>query len=778
MTMKLLLNLVRKDFRRNPVITAALAATLLLSALLLAGGLRMTGTMLAAVNGLAEAAQPPDYIQMHKGDYDAATVANFVKTHDDMAAAETVRMLDLRNTALVYQGETLEKCLMDNSLVVQNQQFDYLLDQNNHIAAVAEGEIGVPVFYAQTLGIKVGDVITLQQGEYRKALRVATLIRDATMNSALASSKRFLVSPADLEAISCQMGEWEYCFEFRLADGAEPAVLAQDYRAVGLPANGVGITGSVLTLLNSLSYGLTAFVIVAISLLLIFIALLCLSYIIRATLAEEQATIGEMKAIGLPVRAIGNLYQLKYCLLMLAATVSGYLLGIPCGDFLAQTVVRYCGEGQTGWLKWLLPAGGLVLLYLMVLFGCTRIIRRQLKRTVGQLRRGEEKIRREGHYALPLAGLKQHNLTLAVGETKCKWRENIVIFFVFVFAAFLILLPNNIRQTVKNPSFITYMGVGQSDIRIDIQYTGNRVAQKNMIGDYLKNDPDITRLAVFENAYVTTQNAAGESEELRVESGDETVFPLNYLEGHAPVGKTDMALSYLNAVALGKAVGDPITVDHHGEPLTFTVSGIYQDITYGGKTAKAAIAFDDQEVEVYILYLNVAAGISVADKTAALRQALPGAKITPIQDFVAQTLSGIIDDLGLVEAAAVVIALLLSVLITVMYLSLLTVRERGEIAIKQALGFTSRDIRLQYGLRLLLIQVPAIVLGTLLANGLGGMLFGCLLSAMGAARITLLVAPLTAYLLCPAVQLLVVLLTVLLSSRAVGSGSIRALIRE
>lgn len=325
MTMTLLLNLVRKDFRRNRVITAALAATLLLSALLLAGGLRMTGTMLAAVNGLAEAAKPPDNIQMHKGDYDAATVANFVKTHDDMAAAETVRMLDLRNTALVYQGETLEKCLMDNSLVVQNQQFDYLLDQNNHIAAVAEGEIGVPVFYAQTLGIKVGDVITLQQGEYRKALRVATLIRDATMNSALTSSKRFLVSPADLEAISRQMGEWEYCFEFRLADGAEPAVLAQDYRAAGLPANGVGITGSVLMLLNSLSYGLTAFVIVVISLLLIFIALLCLSYIIRATLAEEQATIGEMKAIGLPVRAIGNLYQLKYCLLMLAATVSGYL---------------------------------------------------------------------------------------------------------------------------------------------------------------------------------------------------------------------------------------------------------------------------------------------------------------------------------------------------------------------------------------------------------------------------------------------------------------------
>ena len=39
--MKLLLNLVRKDFKRNRVITAVLAVFLILSALLMAGGLRV-----------------------------------------------------------------------------------------------------------------------------------------------------------------------------------------------------------------------------------------------------------------------------------------------------------------------------------------------------------------------------------------------------------------------------------------------------------------------------------------------------------------------------------------------------------------------------------------------------------------------------------------------------------------------------------------------------------------------------------------------------------------
>ena len=58
--MKLLLNLVRKDFKRNRVITTALAVFLILSALLMAGGLRVAGTMFSSLNGLDELAVPPE----------------------------------------------------------------------------------------------------------------------------------------------------------------------------------------------------------------------------------------------------------------------------------------------------------------------------------------------------------------------------------------------------------------------------------------------------------------------------------------------------------------------------------------------------------------------------------------------------------------------------------------------------------------------------------------------------------------------------------------------
>lgn len=776
--MKLLLKLVRKDIKRNRVITTALAVFLILSALMMAGGLRVTGTMISSLNGLDELAVPPDYLQMHKGTYDEEAVEDFVKTHDYIKDSLIVKMLDIRNASIIFQGKTLEKSLMDNGFVTQNEGFDYLLNMNNEIAVVRNGEIGVPVYYAEELGIQTGDVLALQEGDYRKELTVSTIVRDASMSAALTSSKRFLISQADLDELSSQMGEWEYCFEFLIEDGTSTADLEKDYIDAGMPSNGVAVTGALLNMLNNLSHGLVAFIIIAISILLIMIAILCLSYIIRATMAEENYTIGEMKAIGFPGKAIAKLYQMKYIILVLAAGVIGYLAAIPFGDFFSSSVILYCGYGTAAWMKWVFPFVGIILLCLIVMLGCRRIIRRNLKSTVMELMRGEEKIKKEGHYSLPSAGLKHRNLTIALGELKCKWKEYTVIFLVFVFSAFLILLPMNMKNTIENPSFITYMGVAECDIRMDIQYSEKLAEQKAAVVSYLEQDSEIEKFAIYRNGYAQLKNADGEWEYLRVESGDESVFPLEYLEGSAPDYIKEMALSYLIATELGKEVGDPLTVSYQGEELRFTVCGIYQDITYGGKTAKAAIDFDEKDVEVYLIYLDVSDGVSTPEKTKELRSILTDSKITPVSEFVSQTLGGITDNLRLVEGAAIVISLLFSMLITVMILQLITAREHSSIAIKKAIGFSTRDIRIQLGIRILMVQFAAIIVGTVLANSLGEIIFGWMLSSMGVAKITMLVEPVTAYLLCPAAQLLVVFLTVIVGTKVVRSYHIRDQIME
>jgi len=781
--MKLLLKLVRKDFKANPVITTVLTVFLILSAILMAGGLRVAGTMFSSLDGLNERAIPPQYLQMHKGTYDESAFNNFVKSHEYIKDSLIVKMLDISNTNIIYQGETLEKCLMDNGFVIQNKGFDLLLNMDNEVAVVGDGKIGVPVYYAQELGIAEGDVITLRKGNYSKNLTVSTIIRDSTMNSALTSSKRFLISQSDVDEISQHMGEWEECFEFLLKDGTSTSVLQKDYIDASMPSNGVAITGSLLTMMNALSYGLVAFIIIAISFLLVMIAILCLSYIIRATMAEENYTIGEMKAIGFPKREIEKLYQIKYSILALVAAAIGYLVAIPFGNFFSASIIKYCGNGNDEWMKWVYPFVGLILFGLIVILRCRKIIRKNMKSTVVELMRGEERIKKEGHYTLPLAGLRHRNLTIAFGELKCKWKEYSVIFFVFVFSSFLILLPMNMKNTIENPSFITYMGIGECDIRIDMQYSEKLEKQKDSAISYLENDSQIKKFQIYKNGYVQLQNTQGEWEYLRVENGDESAFPLEYLEGrapdeNAPNGSKEMALSYLEASELGKKVGDPMTVNYQDKEILFNISGIYQDITYGGKTAKAAIDFDEKDVQVYIIYLDVNDGVNILEKTNEIRSILTDSKITPISEFISQTLGGIMDNMSLVKGAAILISLLLITLITVMFLQLITAREHSAIAIKKAIGFSNKDIRMQFGIRILVIQFVAIVVGTVLANTLGESIFSLMLSSMGASKITMLVEPVTAYLISPMVQMFVVFITVIIGTKVVRNYHIRNQIME
>lgn len=221
-----------------------------------------------------------------------------------------------------------------------------------------------------------------------------------------------------------------------------------------------------------------------------------------------------------------------------------------------------------------------------------------------------------------------------------------------------------------------------------------------------------------------------------------------------------------------------VKVKHRGSESCYTVSGIYQDITYGGKTTKAQIDFSQDEVEGYTAFLKIEEGIPIEEKTEELRNIPVECKVIPVDEFVTQTLGGVTESMKVVEWAAIIISLTLITFITAMFMQLLTAREHSAIAIKKAIGFTNQDIRKQFGIRIIVIQTLAIITGTILANYLGEILFGMILSSVGVAKITMLIEPVVSYLLCPAVQISAVLLMVAAGTRIVRNYHIRDQIME
>jgi len=771
--MKLLLNIVRKDLLANKVVTIAITLFIIMSAIMMAVGFRVTGTMISSLNGLNEVAKPPDYIQMHKGIFDEDEFRKFSESKSYIKDSQIVKMLNIKNANIIYDGETFEKILMDNGFVVQNKTFDFLLDQDNNIATVKNGEVGISVFYAEELGIKLGDKILIRESGFSKEFVVSSLIRDAMMNAPLTSSKRFLVSQSDMAELSNNIGEWEYIFEFLLEEDFSTAILQEDYINSNLPSNGVAITNGMIVIMNSFSFGLVAIMIIALSTILILISLLCLSYIIKATLSDESTVIGEMKAIGMPVKSIKRIYLIKYIAIVFLAVIIGFFSSIRFSGFLDSPIILYCGKGSTEWMKTLFPIVGLIILSAIVILKTSRIIDKNLKNTVLDLLKAVSSKKVEGYYALPKKKFKFPNLTLAFGELKCKYKQYIVILIVFILSSFIMLLPINMQNTVKDDSFITYMGVAESDIRVDIQYTENIDEEKDLVISHLENDPDISKFAIYKIGHVRSVSSDGKLEYLRVESGDSSGFPVKYLEGKAPESKNEIALSYLNSIDLNISPGDNLKIQYRGVESELTVTGIYQDITYGGKTTKADIDFAKEDIEVYIIYIETQQGVNISEKTDELRIIFQNSKITPIRDFVSVTLGGITENMKYIQIISIAISLFLIMLITTLMLKLIITREKKAIAIKKSIGFTSNSIRLQIGFRLVIVLLIGIITGTRLANDLGEVIFGLMLSSMGASKITLLIEPLTSYLLCPAAQIVTVILTIVIVAGAVKNSRIK-----
>lgn len=65
------------------------------------------------------------------------------------------------------------------------------------------------------------------------------------------------------------------------------------------------------------------------------------------------------------------------------------------------------------------------------------------------------------------------NALLGIKDVLSRKRLYLTLFMVLLLSSFILILPQNLYSTVSSDSFSRYMGIGQSDLRLDIQQTEN-----------------------------------------------------------------------------------------------------------------------------------------------------------------------------------------------------------------------------------------------------------------------------------------------------------------
>lgn len=755
--------MLTKDIQRNKLITATLFLFITLAALTVSSAVAVITEMSGALENLFVKACIPHFSQMHAGEINQQDIDHFAAEHSELIENhQTSEMLNIdgANLFLGNNEDSEANSIQQNAFVKQNTAFGFFLDLNNQVLQVRDGEVAVPVFHKQEYDLQIGDTILIQRGDFSKEFTIVSFLRDSQMNPTLSESKRFLISDTDWNFLQENIGEIEYLIDFRLHDPNNTGELESLYLSAGLPQKGPSVTYPLYKLLNSVSDGIVAGVMILVGALLVMIAVLCLRFTMLTAMEEDYREIGVMRAIGIDHKDIGKLYLTKYIVIAAIASIFGYGLSQLLGNVFTANITLYMGEIEKTIYDRLLPILGAGLIFLTVFFFC-RLVLCKFRRisAVEAIRTGSSPDNNKtvrNSFPLYKSKLSDVNIFLGIKEVFRRFRVYGLLCFVYIVCSFLMILPLNTLNTIQSPEYITYMGVGQSDMRIDVQ-RGNMSEQNDNILTYMQHDSEIDKHASFFTGSYEALTPDGLYGTIRIESGDFSIFPLNYTQGSAPRDSHEIALSVMNADAFGKKAGDILSVLVNGTEQHLTVCGIYQDATNAGKTAKAMLPHDPDNILWYTVYADITDNAHITQKVSEYTSAFSNAKVTEVSEFVRQTMGNVIEQLEMATIFAVGIALGIAVLITAMFFKMLVAKEASQISILQSIGFSMKDIQVQYMTRAMTIVLIGIVLGTLLSRLLGQRLAALMMTGMSS--IQFVVDPLIAYLLCPASIIAAVIVT-------------------
>ncbi|WP_426642657.1 ABC transporter permease [Paenibacillus illinoisensis] len=777
----MLLRMLRNDIKRKKGITASLFIFVLLAALLVASGSRMIMELTSSIQYLFSESKTPHVVQMHAGELDQAKVISWAEADPNVEQHQIVEMVNIDGANLFLGAESEKNSVMDIDFVTQNQDFDYLLNLNSEMIQVNDGEIAVPVYYMQQNKLRIGEQVRIDNGSFKRSYTIVDFVRDAQMNPSVIHSKRFIVSPAALEELKQGVGEMEYLIEFRLKEPGLTGEFTQTYQNAGLPNAGPLVTYGLFQLLNAMTDGVIAAVIILVSLVLILIAMLCIRFTMLATIEEDYREISVMKAIGIAEKDIKKLYLMKYVFMAGLASLLGYVASLVVNRLFVSNILLYMGKAPATLLHFAVPLLAAGLIFAMVVLFCRTVLRRfRSISAVEALRTGSLGDSQIIRNRLSLSRNRWSSVPVFLGLKEVVQRLKLfrLLLFVFVVSSFIMIVPINFLNTLQAPSFISYMGVGQSDIRIDLKHTDDVEQRYNNLISQIKTDEDIKTYSPLVTSQFKVRNAEGSYDNLSVETGDFSIFPLSYVNGNAPATTDEIALSDANSSELGLKTGEQLTLLVNGRDQVMTVSGIYQDVTNGGKTAKALLPYNKDSVLWYVVSLDLKDRSQMAAKIAEYETSYSPAKVTDLQGYLDQTLGGTIQQLSLVTVLALAIGVFISILITSLFLQMLVAKDSNDIAVLRSLGFALSKIKQKYVVMSLVILIVGVAAGTILSNTLGPLLVSAIMSTFGASNISFVINPVQAYILCPLLLAGTIVLTAWISIQSIKETSISKMIAE
>ena len=339
---------------------------------------------------------------------------------------------------------------------------NYFDENNNIIESVEKGCFYANAPFLQDLTIKKGDEVELTVGNSHLTLKFMGRFKGALFDSGNTASPYLIMNSADYDYLDRDeathiMNGKQFCVT--TSDVDEIREFAKNYSGVYVNARedckGIYLYDMI-----------PAYVLMVISIMLMFTAFVMLRFTIGFTVSEEFREIGVMKAVGIGNGSIRSLYIVKYLAIAVIGTLIGYFCSVPLGDMMMKTVSKNIVLGSgSGTLMGLVSSAAVVIIILLFCYNCTRRVNKLSP--IDAVRNGQtgERFRRKSLLHLGRSKLPQAAF-LSVNDVLSSPKQFSIVIVVFTLCILLMTIMSNFALTLKSEKILRFFDMPSSEAHI------------------------------------------------------------------------------------------------------------------------------------------------------------------------------------------------------------------------------------------------------------------------------------------------------------------------
>lgn len=744
------LNILKKDLKRKRAMNIILLVFIILASMFVSSGVSNILTVTTALDRYFEMADVPDYLAIYQkkaSDKDVYKVLENASAIDEFRIEEGIT---ITQSNITRKGEPLDASNTSQQLALQSDRvmgINYFLDDGSILKSVPKGKIYTAAFTEKNMGLKVGDIITVEVEGVSREFTFAGGFKDAVLGSELAGVKRFIINGEDFdEYMSDETIKTMYSAKLLYIQTAD---IDRTRSQIADISDGCTFEGG-RDMLNSayiFDMIITGLILV-VSLILIIISFVVLRFTIAFTLSEEFREIGVMKAIGVRNIKIRGLYLVKYSAISVAGAAAGLVLSYPFGKMLMglSTDSIIIDSSSNAFVN-IICAVLVAAVILLFCLGCTGRVSKMSP--IDAVRNGQtgERFRKKSIMSLGKSKLGT-TAFLAANDIVSSPKRYAVIILTFFLCTSLLIILSNATASLKSGKLLKYFS--QADCHAVTNVGDEAMGFMTEDGhEKVKKYLEDMEQTLAENGmpakcmteyfmYPMIKHGEYESRTALLQGTGTTTDMYEYSEGTPPQNSSEIAISIILAKTLKAAVGDTVTVSYQtGETEDFIITALYQSMVNQGTSARV---HNDCDINYLASVGSPGTQIKFTDdpddkevlrRIERIKELYPKFSSVKTAGETVKDTTGVGGAIDAVKKLSAVLTVILAALVTVLMERSFIAKEQGEIALMKAIGIRNSTIYGQYTLRFFIAVSIAVIIAELLGMTFTKLCFDPIFGTMG-----------------------------------------------